>query len=291
MSSHGLQPRDALLSTTQKPAVVVQVDELSVASPTAEAAEVLSRRVEVAKTATVAHQDDLEFFCVPVTRCRTSDDRNDASLAVSASSAQRSSSHEVFWYPKRQDDSDASSPSRRRARRMQLPSFRSLGIASSDSADYFGRRPVPERHAGPPVRPSLQSGRAAAQSLPVLGCENNRPFPFSFGNTPLLTPPEDADSIKWNNALLNNPPHPNVGESSGTSQPVTQVIASASEVQPGQPPLPTSSQSGEQGSRGLQHQANQDTDQDAEQSNHGTGLSRAVQPFSEYIMFITMYRD
>ena len=288
MSSHGLQPRNAL-PTTQKPAVVVQVDELSVASPTAEAAEVLSRRVEVAKTATVTHQDDLEFFCVPVARCRTNEDKHATSSALSASSAQRSSSHEVLWCPKRQDDGGASSPSRRRARRMQLPSFRSLGIASSDSADYFSRRPTSERHSGPSVRPSLQSGRAAAQSLPVLGRENNRPFPFNFGNTPLLTPPEDADSIKWNNALLNNPPHPNVGESSGISQPLAQVIASASEVQPGQPPLLNTSQSGEESSRGLQHQANQDTEHNAQQGDHGTGLSRAVQPFSEYIKFITTY--
>jgi hypothetical protein len=284
MSSHSLQPGDALLSAIQKPAVVVQVDELSVESPTAEATEVLSRRVEVGKTATIAHQDNLELFSVPVARSRTSEVAQDTSLAMSASSVQRSSSHEVLWCPNEEKDGDANTPSRRRALRMQLPSFRSLGIAFSDS-EYFGRRPPPpaERHSGPSTRPPLQAGRAAAQSLPLPNSESSRPFPLNLGNTPLLTPPEDADSIKWNNALLHTPAHPNGGQSSSTAHSTTIVMASkSSEDQQAHRVPASSSQSQDEHGIPSQQGSNERAERLPHQDDQGSALARAIRPFSEY---------
>jgi hypothetical protein len=284
MSSPSLQRGDDLLSTTQKPTVVVQVDELSVESPTAEATEVLSRRVEVGKIATIAHQDDLEHFTVPVAWSRTMQVEQGTPSAMSVS-VQRSSSHEILWCPEEgaEEDDDVNRTLRRRTHRMQLPSFRSLGIASSDS-EYFGRRPTlpTERRSSPSTRPSLQAGRAAAQSLPLPSSENIRPFLPNLGNTPLLTPPEDADSIKWNNALLHNPAHPNEGQSSSTGQSATIVMASRSPgAQQSQSVPPISSPSTRDSSRELQGGGSA-SQQRIQQVDDGNRLSRSIRPFSKY---------
>lgn len=280
MSSHSLQSGDALLSITQKPALVVKVDELSIESPTAEAAEIVSRRVEFGKTATMLHEDDLKHFTVPVARSRTIQVGEEA---MSASSVQRSSSHEVLRCPKGEDDSDVNTLSRRRTHKMQLPSFETLGIASSDSA-YFGRRPTlpAERHSGPSTRPSLQAGRAAAHSLPLPPSENSRPLLLNLGNTPLLTPPEDADSIKWNNALLQNPAHSSGGQPSSTSQSVSIAMASkfSGDQQQAGPSSSSASQSEE--ARSERSQQGATTEQTAQQQVHESALARTIRPFSKH---------
>lgn len=284
MSLPSLQHGDELLATTQKPAVVVQIDELSVESPTAEATEVLSRRVEVGKIATIAHQDDLEHFTVPVAWSRTVQLEQDTILAMSVSSVQRSSSHEILWCPEEgvEKDSNVNRTSRRRTHRMQLPSFRSLGIASSDS-EYFGRRPTlpTDRRSSPSTRPSLQAGRAAAQSIPLPTSENTRPFLLNFGNTPLLTPPEDADSIKWNNALLHTPAHPNGGQTSNTAQSATIVMASRSSGEQQSRSLPPTSSQSTSNSSGEPQGGSANT-QRIQQVDDGNQLQRAIRPFSKH---------
>ena len=279
MSSPAVQPEDLLLSITQKPALVVQVDELSLSSPTTESAEVLSRVLEVGKTATIQHQDELELFTVPITRSRTNEKAWNMKSDVPASSVQRSSSHEMLW-PQKMDVNLHSRP-RRRALRMQLPSFRSLGIASSDT-EYSQQRPhVTHRYSGPSTRAPLPAGRSAAQSLPLPRSENTRSDHFNIGAAPLLTPPEDADSIKWNNALLHNPSHADRPETSSTVRSTSQVMASTSEQQPDQATLTTSSQSMGESSGEQQHTSDSSSEHTSGADNDKSQLSRAIQPLSE----------
>jgi hypothetical protein len=285
MSSHGLQYKDVLSSATQKPAVVVQTDEVTVQSPTAEITQLLSRTLEVGKITTITHEDDLTLFSVPVIRSRTNETAQDATI-VPTPSVQRSSSHEVFWCAKKQGDVESICQSRRRLPGMQLPSFRSLGISSSDSECARESVGFTETHFGSSGKPSLTTGRAAAQSLPLPTPETTRPR--QLGSTPLLTPPEDTDSIKWNNAILQYPAHPSGGESSSSIERTAQVTTATSEGQKDIPKNPTSSQVGGEDNRVLKHgeeekrewNALQDSDDDR------TSLLKAIRPFSTYCVFL-----
>lgn len=281
MSAQHLSPEDVLMSATQKPAVVVQVDELAVTSPTAEITNVLSRTVEVGK-ATIDEDHNIEFFSVPVMRSRTNEmRRREGQSDAPAAHAYRSSSHEMLCRQKTASSDDYFDvSSKRRAHQMQLPSFKSLGIAPSDSGEYLGLLSrSTDGQSGPSTRPA--TGRAAAQSLPLPISENVHPSRQNFGSTPLLTPPEDADSIKWNNALL----HHSVtgGESSGTSGTLPQIVASGGDGQQNEaePLVPSQSLDGE--SSGEQTQAGSSTsDHNVQTGKGGTSLARAIQPLSEY---------
>ena len=81
---------------------------------------------------------------------------------------------------------------------LRLPSFKGLGISSWE--------PRP-----PPTQPHDNGQQHKPLHQPRPRRSDPRPRPLSnfqhasepvFGSTPLLTPPEDHDSIKWNNALL-----------------------------------------------------------------------------------------
>ena len=96
---------------------------------------------------------------------------------------------------------------RRRDIGLRLPSFRGLGISSSEPKYLSRSEHTESQHSRLEVfsqaqRPSL---RPRPSSIYQHASEPH------FGSTPLLTPPEDTSSIKWNNAIL----HPS---SSNTSQ-------------------------------------------------------------------------
>jgi hypothetical protein len=281
MSSRNLRPEDAVMPAPQKPAVVVQVDELAVTSPTAEITNVLSRTVEVGKETIDEDQNDLEFFTVPFTRSRTNEMNRDTQSDMPAAFEKRSSSHEILWRQKRDICYDVSA--KRRDYNMQLPSFTSLGIASSDSGKYLELLPqATHRQSEPSPRPPPTAGRAAAQSLPLPVSENTPRDQQKFGSTPLLTPPEDADSIKWNNALLHN--SSTNGESSGTSRTMPLVMTSGSEEQQDQAQPTAPSQLDGAESKGEHPQAGGSrSDHNVQTGNGGTPLARAIQPLSECI--------
>jgi hypothetical protein len=282
MSSRSLRPEDAIMPALQKPAVVVQVDELALTSPTAEITNVLSRTVEVGKATVDEDQNNLEFFAVPFARSRTNETNRDAQSDMPAAYEKRSSSHEMLWRQKRDVCDDVSV--KRRDYNMQLPSFTSLGIASSDSGKYLGLLPQgTHRQSQPSPRPLPTTGRAAAQSLPLPVSENIPPDQGKFGSTPLLTPPEDADSIKWNNALLYH--SSTNGESFRTSRTMPLVVASGSEEQQGQaqPTAPSQLDGAENKGEQPQTGGNRSSDHNVKTGNGGTALARAIQPLSECI--------
>jgi hypothetical protein len=98
----------------------------------------------------------------------------------------------------RQDREGNRGSPRRRGIGLRLPSFRGLGISSSEPKYLMRNGHTKAQQVRSEISPQTQK--------PGL-----RPRPFSiyhhasephFGLTPLLTPPEDTNSIKWNNALL-----------------------------------------------------------------------------------------
>jgi hypothetical protein len=93
------------------------------------------------------------------------------------------------------------SPPRRRDIGLRLPSFRGLGISSSEPKYLMRSVHADWQHSRSEVMSQTQ--RLGLRSRPSsIYYHASEPC---FGSTPLLTPPEDNNSIKWNNALLHPP--------------------------------------------------------------------------------------
>lgn len=90
------------------------------------------------------------------------------------------------------------SPPRRRDIGLRLPSFRGLGISSLEPKYLMRSVHADWQHSRSEV--ISQTQRLGLRSRPSsIYHHTSEPH---FGSTPLLTPPEDNNSIKWNNALL-----------------------------------------------------------------------------------------
>jgi len=92
----------------------------------------------------------------------------------------------------RQDRDGNGGFSRKKDIGLRLPSFRILGISSADPK-YLTRN---EHTKNPNLRSEVHLQIQRPGLRPRHTSEQH------FGSTPLLTPPEDINSIKWNNARL-----------------------------------------------------------------------------------------
>lgn len=198
---------------------MVQVEQLTALLPTEERQEMESLSAPAPKLENSRLEGPQEDIC-PKERIT-----NEANIRRSRASPpprlQRSSS---LGSLKQSRKGNGCSP-RRRDIGLRLPSFRGLGISSLEPK-YLTRGGHTEAQ-----QPRLEAlSRTPRPSL--------RPRPSSIyhhasgqnlGSTPLLTPPEDTNSIKWNNAVL----HPSSSSNSqcrdcGTHYNRTNVVASLS---------------------------------------------------------------
>lgn len=99
----------------------------------------------------------------------------------------------------------------RRDTGLRLPSFRGLGISSLEP-NYLNRaRHTESQQRSPQSFAQSQRSPLRPRLRPSTNYQHTSDqFP---GTSPLLTPPEDTDSIKWNNALQVSPlPGPSLCE-------------------------------------------------------------------------------
>ena len=145
-------------------------------------------------------------------------------LGGSAPRLQRSSSH---------------APLRRRPQ-LQLPSFEKLGISAMKSKlSEFDHRDA--QLQARPLSASIASHRSVYQSDSP---DSPSAFPF-LGSAPLLTPPDDQSSMKWNRAISQPPEHgnpsrisaagANISSASGITVAATKDQSSRTGEQPAQP--------------------------------------------------------
>lgn len=98
--------------------------------------------------------------------------------------------------------------------KLKLPSFDELGISS------LCVRNEPSLNSGKDIR-SCQQPQDYFQRSPTRSQTSTGPsLPYFFGSTPLLTPPEDSDSVKWNRAVARG----NLSQLKGAS--ITQRLPS-----------------------------------------------------------------
>ena len=200
MTSLGLVSDDVLVPMRLKESLVVQVERLTALSPLTEPQEMES--LSAAAEADIAMVETVQEETFPVLLTAKEGQTSDGSAQRSRTSPspspsprlQRSTSLGLLT---RGRDGNRS-PTRRKDIGLRLPSFKGLGISSLDPKHFT-------RNAHN-VNQKLRS-----ELLPETQRPERRLRPFSvyhhasephFGSTPLLTPPEDTYSIKWNNALL-----------------------------------------------------------------------------------------
>jgi len=203
MAIHDTFPSDAVLLEPAKPApVVVQVDEVEVISPPAEdfqphshgAAELVryqSFRVETSENVATKF---------PAKRSRTNEDGGQETSSPKPRLPLRSSS---FGAQGNQRNPRCESPWKGRLE-MQLPCFRSLGIATSDPSYLrgtpadVGRGRISRRDGKEQVTGSAEQSSGSTSTEPTQKENDIR------GVVPLLTPPEEGD-IKWDTNLNQDP--------------------------------------------------------------------------------------
>jgi hypothetical protein len=195
MTSLGLIGEDVPVPVTTKEPVLVLAEQITAMSPTAETQEMESLGAAVGTDNVVVETPQEEIPGVlPAKEGGTDDDSARRPRTSSSPHLRRSTSLGSL----RQDREGNKASSRRKDIGLRLPSFRGLGISSSDPK-YLIRNERAENQ-------TLRSETHPQTQRPGL-----RPRPFSiyhhasdphFGSAPLLTPPEDTNSIKWNNAVL-----------------------------------------------------------------------------------------
>ena len=184
----------------KKEIVSVTISEVALLSPDPSAVQVQTRN-----PADHAHEDDedfadtiQDFFLsgpVPLRKSVTADKGLLAPQSQEHLCLRRSSSIGALSKGKLANNDIAA----RRKRMLRLPSFKDLGIPDATS--------LLSRSLGGPSRDRTLT-RPQTNQHQILNSGSESPVPFSSahyrpcGVAPLLTPPEDADSIKWNNALL-----------------------------------------------------------------------------------------
>jgi hypothetical protein len=172
--------------------MVVQVEQVTALSPTAEMQEMESLGAAAGADNAVAETSQEETS--PVLSAKESNINNVGARRPRASPSPRLRRSTSLGSLRQDREGHRGSP-RRKDIGLRLPSFRGLGISSSDPK-YLTRN---------------GNQKLRSQGYPQTQRPELRPRPSSiyhhasephFGSTPLLTPPEDSSSIKWNNALL-----------------------------------------------------------------------------------------
>jgi hypothetical protein len=199
MTSLGLVSEDVLVPVTMKESMVVQVEQVTALSPMAEPQEMesLGAAASEAETSMVENSQE-DISPVLVSKERETNEPNELNVRRSRTSlSPRLKRSTSLGSLRRYREGNRGSP-RRRDIGLRLPSFRVLGISSSEPKYLMRNGHAEGQQVRSEVPPQTQR--------PGL-----RPWPLSiyhhvsephFGLTPLLTPPEDTNSIKWNNALL-----------------------------------------------------------------------------------------
>ena len=196
MTSLGLYSEDVLVPVTMKESVMVEVEQLTALSPLSEPQGM--ENLGLAKLeAQSSEVDSLQKDVRPVLlskECKTNEANVRRSRTSSTPRLQRSTS---LGHLKQERERDRNPP-RRRDIGLRLPSFRGLGISSLEPKYLMRSVHADWQHSRSEVNPQTQ--RLGLRSRPS-SIYHHTSDPH-FGSTPLLTPPEDTNSIKWNNALL-----------------------------------------------------------------------------------------
>jgi hypothetical protein len=199
MTSLGLYSEDALIPTITKDSVVVEVEHLTALSPLLEPPDRdnLGLATSEAQSSKVCSSPKDVGPVLPSMEHK----RNEANIRRSRISPiprlQRSTSLGHLEQERGGGEGDGSLP-RRRDIGLRLPSFRGLGISSLEPKYLMRSVQADWQHARSEVMSPTQ--RLGLRSRPS-SIYHHASEPH-FGSTPLLTPPEDSNSIKWNNALL-----------------------------------------------------------------------------------------
>lgn len=116
----------------------------------------------------------------PFLRRSQSNEANNCPCHSGTPKLHRSSSHNIL-----RNEGTGSQGSSLKAPKLKLPSFDELGISGLGKDLRFGHSP--------------EDYFRRCSSRPVM---STRPsLSYGLGSTPLLTPPEDVDSLKWNRAV------------------------------------------------------------------------------------------
>ena len=217
MAAFGGLPAEAFLSVMVKADPIVRIQPLAdglSTMPTPEPQEHAAPEILDSEESTP--HDAQDFFLTssaPLNKARTSDSAGGYPVGAHSRHIRKSSSHDVL---KCEDDLAMHAGTQKKGTRMRLPSFRGLGIASSDPS-YLSQH-WPSMRDRSRMSSPIQTGsltRTLSSRVQTLSSPRLEP---RFGATPLLTPPEDVDSIRWNNALLQPP---QLAPQEGTSSKMT----------------------------------------------------------------------
>lgn len=195
MTSLGLYSEDVLVPVTMKESVVT-VEQLTSLSPLSEPQHMdnLGLATSIAQSPGVDSSQKDVHSVLPSKEHKTNEANVRRSKVSSMPRLQRSTS---LGYLKQEREGDGSPP-RRRDIGLRLPSFRGLGISSLEPKYLMRSVHADRQHSRSEV--ISQTQRLGLRSRPSsIYHHTSEPH---FGSTPLLTPPEDNNSIKWNNALL-----------------------------------------------------------------------------------------
>jgi hypothetical protein len=172
------------LATLSSPSELQDMDNLGLVTSEAQSSEVDSSQKDVRPV-------------LPSKERRTNEANVRRPRISSIPRLQRSTS---LGHLKQEREGDRNPP-RRRDIGLRLPSFRGLGISSLEPKYLMRSVHADWQHPKSEVIPQTQ--RLGLRSRPS-SIYHHASEPH-FGSTPLLTPPEDTNSIKWNNALLHPP--------------------------------------------------------------------------------------
>src|SRR5271156_1528784 len=196
MTSLGLYSEDVLDPVTIKESVVLQAEQLTALSPMSELQDMdnLGLATSEAQSSKVdGSQEDVRPV-LPSKERKTNEAKVRRSRISSTPRLQRSTS---LGHLKQEREGDGNPP-RRRDIGLRLPSFRGLGISSLEPKYLMRGVHTDWQHSRSEVIPQTQRLGLRLRPSPIY---HHASEPH-FGSTPLLTPPEDTNSIKWNNALL-----------------------------------------------------------------------------------------
>lgn len=192
MTSLGLHSEDVLVPVTMKESVVVEVEQLAALSPLSGPQDMDNTGLSISE----AQSSEVDGSQKDVRPVLPSKERK-----TNEANVQRS---RISSMPRLQRSASLGdrNPPRRRDIGLRLPSFRGLGISSLEPK-YLMRGVhtgvhTDWQHSRSEVIPQTQRLGLRLRPSPIY---HHASEPH-FGSTPLLTPPEDTNSIKWNNALL-----------------------------------------------------------------------------------------
>lgn len=257
MTTHGLPLDNGLLAIPKRKSVVIQVQELGLASPTQEVpstschgfVEILSKMEEASEF----NPSRVWIDGVKLERPQTSDGRR--SLRGSQSGSRRRSSVGSIDYK----PVDLQSHGLQKRPILQLPGFEVSSVPASlgGQSDSF-QRPTNIARSGktdigdqshPISGPQPESfGLFPTQSWPLTSHMDASSFHYPCGIHPLLTPPEDLDSFKWDTTVETGPsggirsvPENDSGRGRGTRSQTQEQNRSSPTTRPSEIQMPAPS--------------------------------------------------